>query len=64
MRLKNKRKKRGDKSGSNVRQKKKEERKIKGHMWLVRQRLAKIVALLSALVKYSKISLNIYMENN
>ena len=64
MRLKNKRRKKGDKSESNVSQKKKEKRKIKGQKWLLRQKLVKTVPLLLALVKYSKIYMDIYMENS
>ena len=64
MKLKNKRKKREDKNENNVNQKKKEKKKIKGQKQLVRQKFATIVALLLNLVKYSKICLNIYMENS
>ena len=64
MRFKNKRRKKGDKSGNSVSQGKKGKKKIKGQKWLLRQRLATTVFLLLALVKYSKICLSICMEDS
>ena len=62
MRLKSKRKKRGDKSKNSVSQRKKRKKKIRGQKWLVRQKLETTIALLLVLVKYNKIYLSTCME--